>query len=496
MSSRPLLKRLWSKTIHHPVVIFAYQFLGASLCVWLMTLIFRLLEPYFAVQYIALLYLLPVMISTVFLGLSAGILAALLSFLAFNYYFIQPYNTLLVHHTQDILTLVIFLIVAIGMSQLIGQARKSAQQARAHEWEATRMYQLISALAGLTDIKTIVQILAAQTIDTFHFEHVEIIVNPWADESAWTYAAPNELPPNTPAVQTLPLVTARNSEGELRLWYRQKSLSTEENRLLLAFCNQGALAIERIHFIKGENKAHVLEESDRIKTSLLNSVSHELRSPLAAIKASVSSLRIGAIDWDSAARSELLTTVEEETDALNLLVGNLLDMSRIEAGALNPQKKWNSIHEIIMSVATRMRSQLLTHPLKIDLPADLPLLPTDFVMMEQVFTNLISNGIKYAPENTDIDITASMDDDFVLLRVKNHSPHVPEEHLQHIFDKFFRITQADKVTGTGLGLSICKGIIEAHGGKIWGENLPDGFCFNFTLPRTLNGALPDTPKDA
>jgi two-component system sensor histidine kinase KdpD len=461
-----------------------------------MTLIFRFLEPYLAIQYIALLYLLPVMLSTVFWGLTAGILASFLSFLTFNYFFIQPYNTLLVHHTEDLITLMIFLIVAVVMSQLIGKARESAKLARAHEWEATRIYRLISALAGLTEVKSIAQVLVNQTIDTFNFDHVEVLINAWTDESSLTCNAPDQIQPHSTATLTLPLVTVRNSEGEIRFWYRQKSLTNEQTRLLQAFCDQGALAIERVHFIQGENKTRVLEESDRIKTSLLNSVSHELRSPLAAIKASVSSLRIGAIDWDSAARVELLTTVEEETDALNLLVGNLLDMSRIEAGVLNPQKKWNSLHEIVMSVATRMRSQLQTHPLKIDLPKDLPLLPTDFVMMEQVFTNLISNGIKYAPENTIIVITAREMDEYVLLRIKNHSPHVPEEYLQHIFDKFFRVTQADKVTGTGLGLSICKGIIEAHGGKIWGENLSDGFCFNFTLPRTLNGALPDTPKDA
>jgi two-component system sensor histidine kinase KdpD len=138
---------------------------------------------------------------------------------------------------------------------------------------------------------------------------------------------------------------------------------------------------------------------------------------------------------------------------------------------------------------------LQDHQVKFDFPENLPLLPTDFVMMEQVFTNLISNSVKYAPPDTRISISASETGDFVLVKVENQSPPVPEEHLEHIFDKFFRITEADKVTGTGLGLSICKGIIEAHGGKIWAENAPEGFMFCFTLPRTLNGTLPDTPKD-
>jgi len=192
----------------------------------------------------------------------------------------------------------------------------------------------------------------------------------------------------------------------------------------------------------------------------------------------------------------LLTTVDEETDQLNLLVGNLLDMSRIEAGALLPKKQWNSISEIILGVAARLASQVQKHHLTLDLPVDLPLVPTDYVMMEQVFTNLIGNSVKYVPPETPILITAVKESENVLIRVINQSPPVPEEHLLHIFDKFFRITKSDKVTGTGLGLSICKGIIEAHGGKIWAENTPHGFCFNISLPLTLDGLLPDIPKDA
>jgi len=131
----------------------------------------------------------------------------------------------------------------------------------------------------------------------------------------------------------------------------------------------------------------------------------------------------------------------------------------------------------------------------IDLPADLPLVPTDYVMMEQVFTNLISNSIKYAGLGTRIEITAAADASGLHTRVANQSPQVPEEHLEAIFEKFHRITAADKVMGTGLGLSICKGIIEAHGGKIWATNEPNRFVFHFTLPLMLDGALPDSPRE-
>jgi two-component system sensor histidine kinase KdpD len=296
-------------------------------------MVLRFFEPVLAVQYVALIFLLPVMVSAAVWGLAPGILAGFTGFLLFNYYFIQPYNTLLVHKTQDLITLMIFLIVAVVISQLIGQTKKSLDLARSREWEATRMYELIASLAGLGDREAIAKTLAEHMITTFKFEHVRVVVKSKPGEQPFIFDLPIERNLESAPELSMNLMTHRNIEGEIRIWKSNRSMIEQENRLLEAFCNQGALAIERVHLSEGENKIRVLEESDRIKTSLLNSVSHELRSPLAAIKASVSSLRSGAVEWDNPARTELLTTVEEETDKLNLLVGNLLDMSRIESGA-------------------------------------------------------------------------------------------------------------------------------------------------------------------
>ena len=171
-----------------------------------------------------------------------------------------------------------------------------------------------------------------------------------------------------------------------------------------------------------------------------------------------------------------------------MLVGNLLDMSRIESGALHPQRTWNVLAEIVQSVLARMRHLSEGHRLVIDIPEDLPLVPVDFVLMGQVFTNLLSNSLRFAPPDTSVRVRAqARDDATVLIEVSNQGPPVPTEHLQGIFDKFYRMTAADRVTGTGLGLSICKGVIEAHGGIIWAENRPDGFAFNFTLPLRMDG---------
>lgn len=483
------------KYFKHPLTLLFARHLAAFVSIILSTLILKLFEDFLEIQVIALIYLLPVMISTVFWGLTPGIFAGFFAFLAFNYFFIPPYYTLLIHKTQDLITLIIFLIVAVVISQLIGQSRAGMKLAQSHEWEATRMYELTSTLAGLQDITEIARALANHTLETFYFDRVEISIKNEKDEPALIISAPAEMISHDPPSQNLPLRTARSQEGSLKIWHHHGLMSSEENRLLDAFISQGALSLERIRLAKGEHKARVLEESDHLKSSLLNSVSHELRSPLAAIKASVSSLRSGTVDWNVAARQELLITIEEETDHLNLLVGNLLDMSRIESGVLKPQRKWNSMTEIAMGVVSKMRKQLENHHLEIDLPQDLPLIPTDYVMIEQVFTNLLSNSIKYTSSGTVIGISARKEIDCLHTQVTNQSPPVPEEHLQRIFEKFHRITEADRVTGTGLGLSICKGIVEAHGGKIWAENLPSCFVFHFKLPLTVDGTFPDIPKE-
>ena len=275
------------------------------------------------------------------------------------------------------------------------------------------------------------------------------------------------------------------------MWLDRAALTPAEDRLLKTFATQGALALERSRLARSETRARVAEESDRLKTALLSSVSHELRTPLAAIKAAVTSLRSGAVERQSIARDELLATIEEETDQLNTLVGNLLDMSRIEAGVLKPQRSWNDLEEIIGAALARLKQAARHHRLEIAVPEDLPLIPVDFVQIQQVFTNLISNSLKYSPEGSTIRVEAARrDPDVVVVRVINQGPPVPEEHLDRIFDKFYRVTAADRVTGTGLGLSICKGIVEAHGGRIWAENLADGLAFNFTLPLRVKDMPP------
>jgi two-component system sensor histidine kinase KdpD len=436
---------------------------------------------------VALLYLIPLGIITAFWGLGPGIASALLCFLTFNYFFIPSYYTFMVHRPTDVIILVVFLIVAVVISQLVGRMQAGLAAATAREREATQLYELSTSLAGLHDDRAIAGILAKQIHAVAQDETVELHI---AGAQPLRLCLPGMDAPNRPPELTVPIRAARGLLGEIRLWRAAPAISSGEKRLLQTFASQGALALERARLAEAESRAKVLEESDRLKSAILSSVSHELRTPLSTIKAAASSLRSNEVNWDSPARSELIAQIDDEADHLNLLVGNLLDMSRIESGALKPKREWNILLEIVESVLARMKNSIGEHQLEVEVPENLPLAHVDFLQMEQVFTNLLSNSVKYAPGKTVIRLRAFLEGESIHALVSNQGPQIPQEHLERIFDKFFRLTDTDRVTGTGLGLSICKGIVEAHGGRIWAENLPDGLAFHFTLPLTWEGAPP------
>jgi two-component system sensor histidine kinase KdpD len=450
---------------------------------------------------ISLVYLLPVGLAAALWGIGPGAVAALVSFFALNYYFIPPYYSLTVHQTQDLLGLFAFLAVSIVISQLVGRVRRSLLQATARERDAVRLYELSAHLVGLHDEQAIAQAVVGQALIAFEAQSVEVVIEQQPDvppvhvRLSETILPDTSLPagPAEPAF-LVPLQSGRGLLGEMRVWRSGKPLTPAEERLLQTFASQAVLALERARLTRTETRSRVLEESDRFKSSLLSSVSHELRTPLATIKASVTSLRSEEIPWDTEARADLLAAIDEESDHLNQLVGNLLNMAQIEAGVLRPQKSLNSLGEVISSALNRTRQQSQNHTILVDIPEDLPLIPLDYVLIEQVFINLISNSVKYSPEKTTIQIVARQVQDLaVRVTISNQSPPIPEEHLDHIFDKFFRITAADRVTGSGLGLSICKGIVEAHAGRIWARNMPGGFAFNFTLPLSPDSLEKNAP---
>ena len=464
-----------------------WQYILSQVLIGVITAILFVLRDVLDTTLTALLYLIPLGIITAFWGLGPGIAAAFVTFLSFNYFFFVPYYTLIVHRPTDVVVLIVFLVVAVVISQLVGNAQAGLAAASAREREATQLYELSTALTGLHNDQAIVQILAKQVHAVAQGEYVEVSIT---GPQPFAVHVPEIAVPARSAEFNVPIQVARGVLGEIRLWRTVPAITSGEKRLLQTFASQGALALERTWLIQTESRARILEESDELKSAILSSVSHELRTPLSTIKAAASSLRSKEVGWDSPARAELIAQIDDEADHLNLLVGNLLDMSRIESGALKPNREWNMLSEIVGSVLVRMKHLAEAHILEVDVPDTLPLIPVDYVQMEQVFTNLLSNSLKYAPVNTVVAIHAQVEIDTIHVQVSNHGPQVPPGDLERIFDKIYRITAAHRVTGTGLGLSICKGIIAAHGGHIWAENISDGFVFNFTLPLVWAGARP------
>src|SRR6266545_1084826 len=393
-----------------------FGYLLAFLFIAVITALFSLLRGALDTTLVALLYLIPLGLITARWGLGPGIMSALLTFLAFNYFFIEPHYTFTVHRPADIVILVVFLIVAVVISQLVGQAQAGLAAARAREREATQLYELSTALAGLPNDRDIAQILAKQVHAVAEGEYVELNIT---GIRALNIRIPDGHPPTRRPELIVPIEAARGILGEIRLWRAEPAISPSEKRLYQTFASQGALALERAWLVQAESRARVLEESDQLKSAILSSVSHELRTPLSTIKAAASSLRGKEVSWDSPARAELVAAIDDEADHLNLLVGNLLDMSRIESGALKPRREWNILHEIIGSVLVRMKHLVAEHTVVIDVPENLPLIPVDYVQIEQVFTNLISNSLKYAPAHTLIRIWARVEAESVHVQVSN-----------------------------------------------------------------------------
>jgi two-component system sensor histidine kinase KdpD len=255
----------------------------------------------------------------------------------------------------------------------------------------------------------------------------------------------------------------------------------QDRRLLLAFSNQLAIAVAREHFAEQQARARALEESDRLKTALVSSVSHELKTPLAAIKISATALLEDAASPDTGVRLELAEAINRETDRLTRLVSGLLDMSRLEAGAFRPALEWVSIIDVVADVLDRLDPILAGRQVTVTIPDALPPSPMDFGQIGQVLTNLLDNAVRYAPPEAAISISAEIVRDELRVTVFNAGSHVPADELERLFGKFYRLNATPG--GIGLGLSIARGIVEAHHGRIWAENIGHrGLAFAFSVP--------------
>jgi two-component system sensor histidine kinase KdpD len=271
---------------------------------------------------------------------------------------------------------------------------------------------------------------------------------------------------------------------------REKRLGSEADRsdprstFFWAFIDQASSMIEHVRLRRESLQVEILQRTDALRAALISSVSHDLRTPLTSIKAAASSLLQDDVQWDEESRRSFTMAIEHEADRLNRLVENLLDISRIEGGALRPEKEWYPVDELVHDVLGRMQQSLQGREVTTQVPADVPPVELDYMMVDQVLTNLLENALRYTPAGSPLEIVVSTTATEMAVSVADRGPGIPPDDLERIFDKFYRVMGRSRATsGSGLGLAVCRGLIETHGGRIWAENRPGGgaiFCF--TLP--------------
>jgi len=481
--------------IHSPLIRYVWSLLLVVAATLVGFVVGGKIEP----TNLVMVFLLAVVIAAVYLGRGPAILASVLGVLVFDYLFVTPYFTFAVSDTQYIITFIGLFFVGLVISQLAARASEQAQAARQREAETAELYDLSRDLASAADLESILQVLKKHLEQTFsrtiavlmpednlmkvHAVSENLKLN--AEEMAvadWVYrhAEPAGRHTNTlPAAQLryLPLRTSQGVVGVLGVGKPSTSdsdLTPGQRRLMEAFANQGAQAIERAQLEKQNRQIALLQSAEKLQNALLNSISHDLRTPLVAITGALSALDENYMEMDESARSALIENARGEADRLNRLVGNLLNMTRIESGAIKLRVEPGDVQDLIGTAIEQLGKRADAHHIHVQVPADFPLVPMDFTLMAQVVVNLLENAIKYSPEHSSIEVSAALDDSKARLNIMDRGVGIPSDDLLRVFDKFYRVQRPESVSGTGLGLSISKGIVEAHGGTVRALNREGG----------------------
>jgi two-component system sensor histidine kinase KdpD len=461
----------------------------AMLIVALVTLFIELVGPAIEIVNIALLYLLGVLVIATTAGTGPGILTSLLSFLAFNYFFVAPRYTFHVGSAQDGVRLASFLTVAIIVSSLAARARGAADRERGRAAEIAALYDLSQTISAQVDLERILPAIAEATCRLLRVDACTVLLYDSAGRLV-PHASVGQSDSRLQAIN----VPVRNGPivlGILRVVERTPGggLGQDDRRLLDVLAAQARLAVERARMVEQVAHAQALAESDRLKSALLAAVSHDLRTPLTVMKGATSTLLLDEIPWDADTRRALISAIDSEIDHLDRIVGNLLNMSRVESGALPAERDWQDLAELLGALLRRLAVQLDGRSVSVDLAPDLPLVAINATLIDQVLTNLLENACKHTPPGTPVAINAwqvagAGGASAVHVAVHDYGSGVPPTALERIFEKFYRGDgAADETSGAGLGLAICRGIVEAHGGRIWAANCPDGgMQFTFTLP--------------
>lgn len=476
-------------------------YVWAAVLILLGSLLGSLLRQFLAPTNLVMIYLLVVVVAALYLGRGPAILSAILGVLVFDFFFVPPYLTLAVADTEYLLTFLGLLLVGLIISDLTARVREQIEAARRRERETSTLYALSRDLAIAADLEAETDAVTSHAGDTFGRDVIILLPESKDSDVLCAHGSRSDLPLDehelavaswvfqhgqpagrgtdtlgTAKLRYLPLKTARKTVGVLgvRSAGEGKYLGPEQRRLLEAFASLAAVAIERVQLAEAAGQVQILEATEKLQTALLNSISHDLRTPLVSITGALTTLLEDQVRLDDEARVVLLETAVEEAGRLNRLVGNLLDMTRLEAGAVRLHREPRDLQDVIGAALQQLGERLSDRPVKVDLPAILPLVPLDFVLLAHVLVNLVDNALKYSPPGSPVEIGVRLTESEALIDVADRGVGIPEEDLPRIFQKFYRVQRPSHVAGTGLGLSISKGLVEAHGGRIWAQNRPGG----------------------
>ena len=508
----------------------ATGYLIAVALVVLVTGIVALVRSLIDVTNVSMVYLLAVIATAIACGSRPAIVAAVASFLAFNFFFIEPHYTLRVANEDEWVALALLLATGVITGQLAAALRDRAVEAERREKEAVVLYDVVR-LVSEPQLEQAMTAVAERLRSELRLSGVlmslggdsPLVVRAEAGDSESLRVAREaaSLPERILGGGQAPTAAERGTLGRwIRIVHplarttprqlhrgRARALpvilagrrigsivvvrapgtpqSSADDRLLSAVAHQLGLAVQRLRLQQEVTDAEVLRRTDELRTALLNAVSHDLRTPLSSIIASAGSLQQDDVEWSEAEKRDFGRAILEEAQRLDRLVGNLLDLSRIEAGSIRPAKGWYDLGSLVNEVAGRLRQTALGHTVKLDLPEELPPLHFDYVEIDQVLTNLVDNAARHTPAGTEIRIGVLASDNDVKVEVTDSGPGIPVAALPHVFKAFYRAPRPKPPGGSGLGLAVAKGLVEAHGGKIWAENRDEGGArFVFSLPRT------------
>ncbi|WP_432721379.1 sensor histidine kinase KdpD [Jeongeupia wiesaeckerbachi] len=465
---------------------------------------------------VVMLYLVSVLLVSVRFGRTAGATSALLSVAAFDFFFVPPQLSFNVSDTQYLLTFVVMLGVALTISQLSARLRFQADAATRRERRTAALYELSQALAAALTHERVVEIALAQLAPRVDADvglalpsrdevlshvggaSVDLAVADWVFRHGQPAGRGTGTLPASPAYY-LPLAAPVRVRGVLALTPRGEWSPGPENERFLSTCAaQIALALERVHFVEVAQEALVSMQGEQLRNNLLSTISHDLRTPLTVLHGLASTLAAQPLAEVS---QSLAGQLVDETSRMNELVANLLDMARLQSGEVRLRRDWQSVEEVFGATLRAMGQRLAAHRVTLAVPADLPLVEFDAVLIERVLVNLLDNAAKYTPAGSVITLAAHAEPGSLLLTVRDNGPGLPPGQEEALFTKFSRGTAEGNIGGVGLGLALCRAIVHAHGGTIGAESVhtggrAEGAMFTIRLPRRPPPPLPHVDPGA